>query len=446
MIITDKEVMAAIGIENSSHIHWQAHGISIDTRTIQPGNLFVAIKGENFDGHDFLQNAKEKGAIAALIEKEIDIDLPTLIVGDTLSVLQNLAKYKRQSSHTKMIAITGSVGKTTTKEMIYHALSCHGKTYRNVGNLNNHIGLPLSLLNAPDDAEYIILEMGMNHAGEIKELTNIMQPDVAIITNIGPVHIEFFTSIQEIAQAKAEIFVNTKGKVILNQGSEYYNYLYDDAKRYAQIQEIITVGKNDTADIKLISSESSYIQVSTKQNGHVEYYLTVGYQHIIENSLLALAVVQALELDIKISADNLKKFNLEKGRGYLHHKNGITIIDDSYNASPPSVKAALQTLATFQGRKIAILGDMLELGKNSKILHEGLAREVNHYKIDVVFTVDKYMKYLSDVLSLKIRGQHFDNADEVDLTAYLRKGDVILIKGSRAVKMEKIIQKLLLNV
>ncbi len=444
MIIT-KEDACQVGNVNREH-RWKASCVSIDTRTIKPDNLFVAIRGNNVDGHNFIQTAQEKGAAAAIVEHEVTADIPTIIVDDSIKALQKLARHKRHSTSAKIIAITGSVGKTTTKEMLFYGLSPHGKTYRSAGNLNNHIGLPLSLLNAPEDSEYIILEMGMNHAGEITELTNITQPDIALITKIGQAHIEFFSSVQGIAQAKAEIFSSTKGAGILNRDDQYYEYLYSIAKQYKDISKIISAGKHQDSDIRLISRHAKRLEVQTDKNQKIEYKLPVPYEHVVDNSLLALAVISALNLDLQTSADNLQNFHIEEGRGNLHHKNDITIIDDSYNSSPLSVKASLEALSTFKGRKIAVLGDMLELGSMSRTLHEEIIKEIDLCRIDMVFTVGKYMQYLSSILPPEKRGKHFADSDSVELSSYIKQGDIILVKGSRSIRMEKVVQKLLLNV
>ncbi|MBQ4875309.1 MAG: UDP-N-acetylmuramoyl-tripeptide--D-alanyl-D-alanine ligase [Rickettsiaceae bacterium H1] len=444
MKITNKDVQVALSTDHLDN--WEADGISIDSRTTQSKNLFVAIKGENFDSHNFIQEAERKGAIAVIVNRQIKTKIPIIIVKNTIKAIQDLARHKRTQTSAKMIGITGSVGKTTTKDMTYHMLSCYGKTYRNSGNLNNHIGLPLSLLNAPEDADYVILEMGMNHAGEIELLSNIMQPDISIITNIGPAHLEFFSSVKEIARAKAEIFTRTKGIVILNKEDEYYDYLYKSAKQYSDIRRIITVGINKNTNVKLVNYDENNISVLIGGKQQIKLGFPTIYEHLIINSLFPLGIIYALNLELNKSADSLNQFELQKGRGNIHRVNDITIIDDTYNASPPAVKAAIKFLSRFNGRKIAILGDMFELGNKAKELHIDLVNTIIHYKIDLVFTVGTNMRFLYEHLEKDKIGRHFDKSNNVNILPDLKKGDVILVKGSRGIKMERIVEKLLSHV
>lgn len=446
MIVTSEEVHNALNSNNDAQVSWVSDGVSIDSRSIKSGNLFVAIKGSNFDGHNFLHEVSTKGAAAAIVSEKIDVDIPLVVVSDTLHALQELAKYKRVHSLAKMIAVTGSAGKTTTKEMIYEALSVHGVTYRNAGNLNNHIGLPLSLLNMPDDSEYVILEMGMNHAGEIEVLTNIMQPNLALITNVGPAHLEHFSSIEDIAKAKAEIFLGTVGAAVLNMDNEYYDHLYSIARTYPKIDKVIGVGKGANSDVRLVQHNSGQVTICINNKQKFEYRLSTAGDHIVQNSLLALGVIHALGLGIQKSADNLQFLHPQDGRGKIHHVQNMRVIDDTYNANPLSVKAALSLLSRFKGRRIAILGDMLELGERSRELHESLANEIHHYKIDKVFTVGENMKYLYEALDSDVQGEHFHSSKEVDLVSDLKENDTLLVKGSRGIKMEIVLKKLLFNV
>ena len=442
MKITNEDIEIALGINSSES--WMAEGLSIDSRTANSKNLFIAIKGENFDGHDFVQEAANKGVISAIVSEEIKIGIPIIVVKDTLKAMQDLANYKRTQSSAKMIAVTGSVGKTTTKDMIYQVLSSYGKAYSNHGNLNNHIGLPLSLLNAPDDAEYIILEMGMNSPGEIAILTNIMKPDISIITKIDSVHLEFFSSVEAIAKAKAEIFIGTKSVAILNKDDKYYDYLYSIVKKYPSINRIITVGKDENSDVKLVSYNSKYVSVLINNSQEVRYEFPTIYKHFVMNSLFPIATLNALTLEVNESVQHLSNFNLQKGRGNIYRVNGIVVIDDTYNANPPSVKAALNLLSQFKGRKIVILSDMLELGEKSKEFHIELVNPIMECKIDVVLSVGTNMKFLYDNLKPDIKKVHFNRLSDCDVLSYIQKGDNILVKGSRGTKMELIVEQLLL--
>ncbi len=438
MRITHQDVQLALGSTNESG-QWICFGVSIDTRTLKSGNLFIAIRGPNFDGHDFIKVAKERGAVAVITDREITVDIPYVIVLDTLKALQDLAGYKRSKSTAIFIGITGSVGKTTTKEMVYNTLILHGKAFRNFGNFNNHIGLPLSLLNAPDDSQYIILEMGMSNFGEIEFLAKIVRPEISIITNVGAAHLGNFNSIEEIAKAKAEIFIHTKSIVILNKEDKFYEYLLDRTNLYRNISKVISVGSKGT-DVVLVSYGSGHAQVSIHDT---KYEFLIPNLHLAQNSLLALSVIHALCLDMQVSIKGLNNFTPQEGRGNIITKNGITIINDTYNANPPSMKAALKSLSDFDGRKVAVIGDMLELGDKARELHEELAQTIEQYKIDVVITIGSNMKHLFDILPHYRRGNHFRIVRGADILRNVRKGDVVLIKGSRAMRMESIIERLI---
>lgn len=443
MKITSEEAQVSIASSSQSKQAWEACGVSIDSRSVNAGDLFIAIKGPRFDGHDFVQQAIEKGAVAIVANKELQVDLPVLIVSDTLRALQDLAHYKRNTISAKIIGVTGSVGKTSTKEIIFRMLSCYGPTYRSAENFNNHFGLPLSFLNAGDGIEYIVLEFGMNGAGEIACLSKIIEPDISIITNIGHAHLEFFASRDGIANAKAEIFDKTRGVVILNKDDEYYDHLHSAAQKHSNIDKIISISETSAADIMLRSYNSRYVVVYI--NGKVEerYAFPTIYRHLISNTLFAVAVLNSFGLDIKKSMKSLSSFAVERGRGDVNYAKNFIVIDDTYNSSPSSVVSSLAFLHRFSGRNVAILGDMLELGVGSKELHKNLLNTVKQYNIDLVFTVGDKMQCLYEGLEKCRKGLHFDRSEEVDIVPYLKKGDVILVKGSRSIKMEFIVKKLL---
>ncbi|QKX00951.1 UDP-N-acetylmuramoyl-tripeptide--D-alanyl-D-alanine ligase [Wolbachia endosymbiont of Dipetalonema caudispina] len=463
--------------------------ISIDTRSIKKGDIFIALKGKNFDGHDFLHEAFSKGATLAIVNRNKYRSFPLILVQDTSKALCDIASYyiKNVLTKTKVIAITGSIGKTTTKDMLYTVLSQYGVSHANEGNLNNNVGLPLTVLKAPENCQYLILEMGMNKVDEIKELSKISNPDIAIITNIEPNHIENFSSIFDIAQAKLEILygMKTKSTLILNKDNKYYDYLSSYSNK-----NIVSFGKDKNATVcllditrinkslvipahkhwnarNIITNESitkshhKLISYSKKQTTY-ELSLTITLnnnqiikcnlcsrgEHFAYSVLAVTAVIRSLGLNLSKLPLALKKFNITKGRGSFHkakyNKKNIYIIDDSYNASPTSMKSAIQTLGTYSNqRKVALLGDMLELGNKSVIFHKKLLNHIKEYSIDKVYTVGKFMLELNKLLPNNIRGTHFNNSNHLksNLANIIQNNDIILIKGSQGVKMNLVIQE-----
>ena len=447
----------------------KANSVVIDSRKIQPDALFIALIGENFDGHDFVKDVLAKGASAAIVQKipeNLPENSPLIIVDDTYQALLALARYSRKNTNARIVAVTGSIGKTSTKEAIKIGLVASGKTYATEGNLNNHIGLPLSLANLPKDTEFGVFELGMNHKGEISFLTNILRPEVAVITNVEAVHLEFFNSVKEIAEAKAEIMegVTQGGTIILNADNEFYAFLREKAHSHGL--NILSFGKNKTADARLISStvtkNGTYITANSSlraQRGNLmpvererlprlsseslAMTLNAIGSHFAYSALATILVAQALKLDVEKTTAALKEFSEPAGRGKLINKNSITIIDDCYNASPASMKAAIAKLAAIgeNGHKIAILGDMLELGEQSGELHKELLTSLQKHKIDKVYLCGKFMKQLYDILSKNMQAGYAETSAQLAPT--LQKEDVVLIKGSHGSKMDIVRDKLI---
>lgn len=448
MLWNETMMQAATG--GTTHGSWQAQRIEIDSRRIQPGDVFLAIKGENQDGHAYIQQARENGAVACIVSEAPKTDTPHLQVNDTLEALVALAKDARARTSATIVGITGSVGKTTTKEMLRLALSAHGNTYATSGNFNNHIGLPLSLANLPAEAKFAVIEMGMNHAGEISYLTNLAKPDIAAITNVEAVHIEFFESEEGIARAKAEIMEGLKpgAHIVLNRDNRHYPLLEKDARD--RKLKIISVGSGKRADCQLVSVGEA---IDTKIAGkNVHYSMQALGKHMAFSSLIALACVHGLGLDERPSADALENFREPEGRGRVSRcnveGNYITLVDDSYNASPVSMRAAFaKTQDVWQqlgghGRKIAVLGDMLELGEDSKIMHEQLAPDLAGF--DLVFAAGEHMYALYAGLPPDIKASHAREAIGLLplLTTALQAGDVVLVKGSHGSNMHAIAKSL----
>lgn len=444
---------------------WCAWRVEIDSRKVQAGDIYVALRGERFDGHEFVADAFSKGAIAAMVERKLDIAGNQLVVADCYKALDELAKYNRARSHAKIIGVTGSVGKTSTKEMLRLALAVHGKTYATSGNYNNHIGTPLNLANLPLDTQFAVFEMGMNHAGEISHLTKMVQPHIALVTGVEAVHLEYFASVEEIAKAKAEIFEGLNndtphpslppqgerekkgsGIAVINADQPYFH----DIKF-----PTITFGVSESADCRLLSYKPSIdgsLCSADICGEKIDYKIAATGKHWAVISLSVLAVVKALGLDVKKSASALTGFAEVEGRGRVKKIRfagaDILLINDSYNASPASMRAAFEKAgevwqaAGGKGRKVALLGDMLELGEASAALHSGLTENLIQQGFDKVYTAGSLMKNLHDALPEKMRGGHVAGAAELPGIIKLEGGDVVLIKGSHGSKMYEVADRL----
>jgi UDP-N-acetylmuramoyl-tripeptide--D-alanyl-D-alanine ligase len=370
-----------------------------------------------------------------------------------LKALEALAVYRRAQCQGKFIGITGSVGKTSTKETLSGALQCYGTAYATEGNLNNHIGLPLSLSRMPRSVEFGVFELGMNHADEIRPIAKILRPDIAVITNVSAVHIENFDSEEEIADAKAEILegVSVQGIAVLNFDNKHFNYL----KHKANLSEleVVTFGKSDLCDVQCIDSDISEngLDVSVRvKSDKVHYHLAHWNKAAIEHTMIALAVIKELGLPLDKAVKAFPEMSQSEGRGSMKRCGSWTLIDDSYNASPLSVASALFTLRQYQqavapkSRTVAILGDMLELGKDSPQLHQSLVAVCEENQIDKVITVGPESRVIQDSLPDSMRGGHYLASENVvtGIENQLEDGDIILIKGSRGIKMERIIVEL----
>lgn len=440
---------------------WSADAVVIDSRAVKPGDLFIAIKGERMDGHDFVAEALKRGAAGAVVSQPVKDALPEklVMVEDTLRALQAMGVFNRARSSAKIIGVTGSVGKTSAKEMLRTALAPHGNIFASHGNFNNHIGTPFNLANLPADAQFAIFEMGMNHSGEISELTRMVRPDVSIITNVEAVHLEFFASVTGIADAKSEIFegMGTSGAAVLNRDNDQFERCRDSAK-LAGITRILSFGVHAEADFRLLSYRASLSgsEIEALLAGEkIRYRLGTIGKHWANASLGILAVVSALGLDMRVSADALSACRELPGRGRLipiRVGNGeATLIDDSYNASPAAMRAAFRKLhelreaGAAKGRVIAALGDMRELGETSAELHADLASDLKAAQVDLVFTAGEMMKYLHDKLPEPIRAAHTASADALIplLLCALKVDDLILVKGSHGSHMYEVAEALM---
>lgn len=429
---------------------WQVFGISFDTRSLAPGDLFVAIEGAR-DGHDFLCMAAEKGASAALVSKvpeDAPEGLPLLKVTDTLEGLRALGVAARDRNFGKLVAVTGSVGKTTTKEMLRAVLSVAGRVHAAEKSFNNHLGVPASLAALPGSADFGVFEIGMNHAGEITPLTGLVRPHVAIITAIAPAHLAHFKSVDEIAAAKAEILTGLRpgGTAILPADSDYFEFLKSEADSLG-VTRIIPFGESEAAEpgIRLLGYRGSAIGstvTATAEGEEITFKLSSPGKHLAMNALTVIAAARAMGVPMEQVLQGLENFRAGEGRGAQHEirlEGGmLTILDEAYNANPASMAAALAVLAGMQpgpgGRRIAVLGEMKELGDSSAALHAGLALPISQARVDRVWLAGKDMAALRDGLALPTLGGWAEEAAglEAELEKDLRAGDVVLFKGSNA--------------
>jgi UDP-N-acetylmuramoyl-tripeptide--D-alanyl-D-alanine ligase len=434
---------------------WRASGISIDSRTVSPGDLFVALVGPSHDGHDHIAAALQSGAVAAVAHRrpaDLSADAPLLMVADTLAGLNDLGRAARKRSTAKSLGITGSVGKTGTKEMLKLALG-NDRAHASVGSFNNHWGVPLSLARLPSESAFGVFELGMNHAGEITPLSQMVQPEIAIITAVEAVHLEFFDSVEGIAEAKAEIFrgVVAGGTAILPRDNPYYPLLRRRAEGN-DIEDIRSFGNHLDADARLLDCavEADHTLVFALINNRaVHYRIGVAGRTWAMNSLAVLLAAEAAGVPLEAAMAALAHLSPPKGRGVRQNlawgDGAITLIDESYNASPVSVRAALATLGGVapvgRGRRIAVLGDMRELGASAAELHRGLTDAITSNNIDLLFAAGPLMGELFDSLDGAHRGGHGADVDALAplVSAALQAGDVVMVKGSAGSRMGRIV-------
>ena len=450
---TADELIAASGGKLFGKVTKPLNGVSIDTRTISDGDIFVAIKGESHDAHDFVAKALTAGAGLAIVSRvtdEMTAAGPLLVVADDpLRSLERIGRASRARSHAQIVAVTGSVGKTSTKEMLRVALGASGSTHASLASFNNHWGVPLTLSRMPADSAYGVFEIGMNHSGEITPLVGMVQPHVAIITNVAPVHVGNFNSVDQIADAKAEIFsgLAAGGSAVLNRDNAYYDHLVVAARAHG-VKNIVSFGTHEKADVRserVALHETCCCVTADVMGEKLIYKLGMPGAHMALNSLAVLAAVKLMGADLARAALVLAVAEAPKGRGVQQRfkiDNGsFLLIDESYNANPVSMAAALALLSRAKpgkgGRRIAVLGDMLELGAHGPSLHEGLAKELDANHVDSLYASGPLMNHLWKKTPAKQRGAYADNSADIrdGLLDELRAGDVVMVKGSLGSRM-----------
>ncbi len=427
--------------------HGKLHGadvgvnaISTDSRTIFSGELFVALEGENFDGHEFINEKMENIARAVFVHKPVTTCLPGVLVDDTLQGLSRWAQAWRNKVAPKLVAVTGSNGKTTVKQMLTSVLSQAGDTCSTQGNLNNHIGVPLTLLSLRHGDQYAVIEMGANHFGEIDHLSQLAQPDVAIITNAGPAHLEGFGSVAGVAEAKGEIFngVNPSGIAVLNADDEFINVWREKTKHL----QVITFGFSSNANVQgLIEKGDSFVINLGGETLGVN--LPMPGKHNKSNALAVAAAAYKLGIDSKHIKQGLENALSAKGRlQSMVGAHGATIIDDTYNANPASLQSAIEVLCSQSKEPWLVLGDMGELGTNAEAIHEQIGRQAKSAGVKKLFCLGVLSKYAAE--SFGQYGYHFNCHDELSRALCQQVGPncCILVKGSRAMHMEDVVNHL----
>ena len=462
LLWTIEELVAATGGRVEGAVTRELNGVAIDSRTIAAGDIFVAIKGDRTDGHDYVANALMAGAGVAIVSRADQAMRdagPLLIVDDALAALENMGRAARARSGARIIAVTGSVGKTTTKDALKVCLSACGETHASVSSFNNHWGVPLTLARLPKTASYGVFEVGMNHAGEIEALIDMVRPHIAIVTAVAESHLGHFSSLTDIAHAKAEIFsgVVDGGTAIINQDSAFFDLLRKSAAGHG-ILDIRGFGEAETADIKLskmtLHSNCSCVTANVCGN---EVICKIGApgRHVVMNCLAVLGACEAAGADLARCALALANITPPSGRG-VRHKLKVDgakalLIDESYNANPASMRAALEMLGSQnpegRGRRIAVIGDMLELGTSSKQLHAELLDPLNAARVDQVFACGPDMKTLWEQLPGDMQGAYADKSDNLveALLGSIRQNDIIMVKGSLGSRMAVLVKAILEN-
>jgi UDP-N-acetylmuramoyl-tripeptide--D-alanyl-D-alanine ligase len=456
---SEAELARAFGSPPSAPLNAAVGGVSIDTRTLAPGDLFVAIKGETNDGHDHVARAFAAGASACVVARDrrgaLAAHGPVFAVDDTLRAMERLGIAARARTRARIVAVTGSVGKTSAKEMLRVALGKSGPTHASAASYNNHWGVPLTLARMPVSSAFGVFEIGMNHAGEIEPLVAMVRPHVALVTTIAPVHIEHLGSIEAIAEAKAEIFtgVEPEGTIVLNRDAPQFALL--ERRAGLARRKVATFGADARADGRLLHFEAAGhgAVVRASINGReIAFELGAPGLHMAQNAVGILLAAEALGADLDRAAAALAEFSAQKGRGArlrLHGAGGaFTLIDESYNANPASMRAALALLGATRpgagGRRIAVLGDMLELGAGGARAHADLAEDLVRNHVDLLFCAGPLMRALFEASPQALRGGWAERSADIRQSIFdvARGGDVLMVKGSNGSAMGPVVAAL----
>lgn len=418
------------------------NGVDKDSREIKEGYLYIPFVGARVDGHDFIDDVFEKGALATLSEKELNTDNPYILVEDSGQALKDIAEFYREQLDCQIIGITGSVGKTSTKEIIASVLSEKFNVLKTEGNYNNEIGMPLTLLKIRDEHEIAVIEMGISFFDEMRRLSKVSKPDVCVITNIGTCHLENLNDRDGVLKAKTEMFENAQPNCL--------TVLNGDDDKLATIEEVngrkpVFYGLESNRDITANNIEPDGMKGTSCTIKYNDYsfdtYIPIPGLHMIHNALAAtcIGVHFGMELDeIDRGIRNLKAIG---GRNNIFENNGITIIDDCYNANPMSMKASIDVLNNSDGRKVAILGDMFELGPDEEALHREVGEFINTKDIDLVICIGKLSKNIADAVT-DAEVKYFESKDEFNAEEFLNLGDTVLVKASNGMKFKEIVEQL----
>jgi len=448
MKLSLKHICDFLEIKDGNTYDQTVQGISVDSRTLKSGELFIALKGDTYDGHQFIEESVNKGAVAVVADKEFnvsdDIKDKAVFLGvtNTLSALQQIAEKYRALFDIPVIAVTGSNGKTTTKEMIAEILSVKYKTAKSRGNYNNHIGVPLSILQWNENSEVAVIELGTNHFGEIEKLCNILKPTHGVITNIGKAHLEFFGSLEGVTKAKKELieFLRPDGHAYLN-GDDPYLYPLRNI-----CEKTVLFGFSNRCDLRGQDSRIDSEGYPSMSIGNKKVKLLIPGMHNLSNALASIAVAKSLQVNENNIFKILSNYQPIDKRMNVIYIDEIKVINDSYNANPSSVLESLKTLKIMTGRggrSIAVIGDMMELGSHSKSEHRNIGEKALKIGIDALFCYGEMGEYIYEgALHLGMKNIYFYYKKTrllEDLENFLKKGDVVLVKGSRGMKMEEII-------
>lgn len=442
---TSQDIASATGGKASAE--FAVHSLSIDTRSLQKGALFVPLKDAR-DGHNFIANAMEAGASGTLSERDLN-DLPHVKVDDSLVALENLAKAAARRSSAQRIAVTGSVGKTSVKDALAVMFSAFGDVHWSQKSFNNHWGVPLTLASMPKASDFGVFEMGMNHAGEISALSQLVAPHIGLITTVAPAHLAHFENVEAIADAKGEIIhgLSADGILILNSDNAYTPRIRGQAGE----RRVLTFGKEKASDVHIADLKASgdATQISLNVEGeNFTLRIPIAGDHWAYNAAACMAVAFAANLDLLKAAKALETISASQGRGDISSLTvdgkKITLVDESYNANPASMRAALSALSNKDGRRLAILGDMYELGADELRLHAELASPIEAAGVSRVIVTGECMRALRGALPRTLRGAWVSDADEAyqALLSEIEDGDIVMVKGSNATGLGRLTRRL----